>query len=167
MAIDFRLECGNLEPEGDLLEGGIMSEKKARISKPRRPKSGLASGDIPRGIDVLVKKASVDPGFRKRLIEKRGDAAKEIDLELDPSERLILDHVSEAQLEAVVSRARVNWKDRAVFLGRTATVMLAALGTVTMSTGCGTKGHRAERPAYKKSEVEAPSDERTSSDTEA
>ena len=36
--------------------------------------------DIPRAIEVLIKKASVDPEFRQLLLEKREQAAGEIDL---------------------------------------------------------------------------------------
>jgi hypothetical protein len=33
--------------------------------------AGLAGGNIPRGIEVLVKKASVDPAFREALLDTR------------------------------------------------------------------------------------------------
>ena len=49
------------------------------------PGSGKPLGPIPRGIEVLVKKAAVDPQFRRLLLEKRGEAAKEIGLALDPA----------------------------------------------------------------------------------
>jgi hypothetical protein len=91
---------------------------------------------IPRGIEVLVKKASVDPGFRKLLLEKRSEAAKEIGLELDPAEAAMLRGVPEAQLEAIIAQTTVSPMTRAAFLGRAAAVMLAALGaSVTGADG--------------------------------
>lgn len=68
---------------------------------------------IPRGIEVLVKKASVDPAF----------------------------------------------------LGKTA-VMLTALGTITLPTGCATKGNDADRDYLVKKELEAPADDESGDDSE-
>ena len=56
----------------------------------RPPGSGKPVGDIPRGIEVLVKKASVDPRFCDTLLRRRADAAKEIGLELDPESQWII-----------------------------------------------------------------------------
>ena len=41
----------------------------------RPPGSGKTLGPIPRGIEVLVKKAAVDPSFKQTLMEKRAKAA--------------------------------------------------------------------------------------------
>ena len=41
----------------------------------RPPGSGKEVGPIPRGIEVLVKKAAVDPAFKQILLEKRAKAA--------------------------------------------------------------------------------------------
>ena len=38
---------------------------------------------IPRGVEVLVRKASVDPAFKDLLLTAREAAASQIDLELD------------------------------------------------------------------------------------
>ena len=48
----------------------------------RPPGSGTSIGSIPRGIEVLVKKAAVDPAFRTLLLERRGQAAEAIGLVL-------------------------------------------------------------------------------------
>lgn len=124
-------------------------------------RSGTSIGEIPRGIEVLVKKASVDARFKELLVEKRAEAAREIDLKLDPAERAILNNTPKRQLEAIISRTKVSWKDRAVFLGRTATVMLAALSTVAMTTGC-TKGNRPDREDLARTEMKASQDEEES-----
>ncbi|GAG42054.1 unnamed protein product, partial [marine sediment metagenome] len=41
----------------------------------RPPGSGKTVGPIPRGIEVLIKKAAVDPGFKMLLLAKRDGAA--------------------------------------------------------------------------------------------
>jgi len=101
----------------------------------RPPGSGKELGPIPRGIEVLVKKASVDPEFKTLLIEKRAAAAREIGLELAPAEVLMLNAVPAGQLEAIIANTKVSEISRAAFLGRAATVMLAALGVGT-AAGC-------------------------------
>lgn len=101
----------------------------------RPPGSGQPVGDVPRGIEVLVKKASLDADFRPLLIEKRADAAERIGLRLEPAEAAMLNAVPAAQLEAIIARARVEPQQRSAFLGYAAAVMLAAL-TATVATGC-------------------------------
>jgi len=101
----------------------------------RPPGSGKGLGDIPRGIEVLIKKASVDPEFKELLLEERAGAAKAIGLELDPSEVVMLNGVPEAQLEAIIARTTIAPKNKAAFLGRAAVIMLAALGVAT-APGC-------------------------------
>lgn len=103
-------------------------------------------GEIPRGIEVLVKKASVDPEFRRALIEKRAEAANEIGLTLDPAEAMMLGNVPQQQLEAIIGRTKVGSRIRPAFLGRAAGVMLAALGIgAVTSEGCATMGVRPDR----------------------
>jgi hypothetical protein len=99
------------------------------------------------------------------LIEKRADAAREIDLKLDSAERMILTNLPKEHLEGVIARTKVNWKHRAAFLGRTAAVMLTALGTITLPTGCG-KGIDPDRDYVLKKELEAPADDESGDDSE-
>jgi len=87
-----------------------------------------ANPPVPRGVEVLVKKAAVDAEFKTRLLEKRAEAAKEIGLELAPAEAMMLNAVAAAQLEAIIARTTVSPISRAAFLGKAAAVMLAALG---------------------------------------
>ena len=94
----------------------------------RPPGSGQSIGPIPRGIEVLVKKASVDPEFRKSLLTDPLDAAGEIGLTLDPAEKMMLGSVPAAQLEAIIARTHVPDRDRRAFLGKVAAVMLATMG---------------------------------------
>jgi len=101
----------------------------------RPPGSGQDVGDIPRGLEVLIKKASVDADFRQRLLQRRAEAADEIGLTLDPSEVLMLKAVPAAHLEATIARTRVPTEHRRAFLGTTASAMLACIGLGV--AGCG------------------------------
>ena len=83
---------------------------------------------IPRGIEVLIKKAAVDVAFRQRLLEERSEAAQAIGLTLTPAEVAMLDVASDEQLRATIDHTRVEPRLRPAFLGRAAAVMLAALG---------------------------------------
>ena len=94
----------------------------------RPPGSGKAVGNIPRGIEVLVKKAAVDPSFRDLLLEKRAGAAESIGLRLDPTEVAMLTSIPEAQLSAIIAGTKVAPGIKKAFLGYAAAVMLAALG---------------------------------------
>jgi len=91
---------------------------------------------IPRGIEVLVKKASVDPEFKALLLERRSEAAREIGLELAPAETAMLNGAASGQLEAIIAQTTVSPVSRAAFLGKAAAVMLAALGAGAGCDGC-------------------------------
>ena len=138
---------------------------RTTIVGARPPGSGKSRGNIPRGIEVLVKKASVDIRFKELLMRERAKAAHEIGLSLDPAEAMIVNCVPTSQLEAIISRARVSQKSRAAFLGRAAAVMLAALGTATLGTSCA-GGCRADEPELNESEAEPPASENATQDTE-
>ena len=93
----------------------------------RPPGSGKPLGPIPRGIDVLVKKAAVDPEFRALLLSDRARAADAIGLQLDPAEAAMLAAVPAGQLETIIDRTSVPVEQRRAFLGKAAAAMLAAL----------------------------------------
>lgn len=101
----------------------------------RPPGCGKDVGEIPRGIEVLVKKASVDPEFKALLLEKREGAAERIGLELAESEILLLRSIPKAHLETVISHTQVRPMDRKAFLGYAAATMLATLGLVSCDPG--------------------------------
>jgi hypothetical protein len=91
------------------------------------PREGRSLGDVPRGVEVLIKKAAVDPAFKKMLLEKRARAAEAISLTLSPAEEAMLEAVPEAQLRAIVANTKVSPGLRPAFLGYAAGAMLAAL----------------------------------------
>jgi hypothetical protein len=116
------------------------SEKEAvftTIVGGRPPGSGTQVGAIPRGIEVLIKKASVDPEFKRLFLEKRADAASEIDLKLSEAERSMLSSISVEQLEKIIDNTKVRPEHRMIFLGKVAMLMLAVVtGTAITSTMC-------------------------------
>jgi len=83
--------------------------------------------EIPRGVEVLVKKAAVDPSFKKLLLERRAEAAEAIALTLSAAEEAVLAAVPEAQLRAIIASTKVSPSLRPAFLGYAAAAMLAAL----------------------------------------
>jgi acyl carrier protein len=87
---------------------------------------------ISQRIEVLLKKASVDPAFRTAFLERRGEVAQEIGLQLEPEEAAMLRAVRREQLEAIIARTSVPEEHRRAFLGQAAAAMLAALGIVAV-----------------------------------
>jgi hypothetical protein len=100
----------------------------------RPPGSGQRLGPIPRGVEVVIKKASVDDQFKQSLLTERADAAKRIGLTLDPAEAMMLTAVPAEQLETIIAQTTVPQEHRRAFLGTAAAAMLAAVGL--MSSGC-------------------------------
>ena len=115
----------------------------------RPPGSGQPVGAIPRGIEVLVKKAAVDPAFQEQLLLNRAAAAAAIGLTLDPAEALMLAAVPAAQLETIIAQTTVPQEHRRTFLGQAAAAMVAIVAG-TAASGCGEiKGSRPDRPDKK------------------
>lgn len=108
----------------------------------RPPGSGTQIGNIPRAIEVLVKKASVDPEFRQLLLNKRAEAAKEIDLELTEAEREMLSSIPDEQLRKVIANIKVKLEHLDIFQGTAGKLMLAAvIGVVLVGVMTPTLGH--------------------------
>jgi hypothetical protein len=112
----------------------------------RPPGSGRSNTEIPRGIEVLVKKASVDAAFRELLLEKRAGAAETIGLTLDPAESAMVNAVPREQLEAIIDSTSVPTEQRRAFLGKVAAAMLAAIGVSAVGCAPATDGIRPDRP---------------------
>lgn len=112
----------------------------------RPPGSGRSNVNVPRGIEVLVKKAAVDPEFRELLFEQRGGAAAAIELELDPAENAMLNAIPQEQLAQIIGQTTVPMEQRRVFLGRIATAMLAVLGASLTGCSPSTRGTRSDLP---------------------
>ena len=102
-------------------------------------------GQIPRGVEVLIKKASVDPVFRKLLLAKRAGAADAIGLKLEPAEVAMINSIPAAHLKATIRSVKVPSSQRAAFLGWDALIMLAVLA-VAAGMCFPSLGHTADRP---------------------
>lgn len=127
----------------------------------RPPGSGKQLGDIPRGIEILIKKASVDSAFRSLLFQKRAVAAESIGLRLNDAEVAMLGAVPVEQLSMIISNARVEPQQRVAFMGYAAAVMLAALSATSIA-GCDrTSPTDGIRPDAVPSTISAPPDTTT------
>ncbi len=107
-------------------------------------------GPIPRGVEVLVAKASVDPEFRAVLLDRRAAAAAQIGLELEPAEATMLAAVAREQLEAIIARIRVPEQFHAAFLGPDLAPMLAAVAA-TPDAAWEVEGERDAKPDWRRS----------------
>ena len=116
----------------------------------RPPGEGETIGATPRGLEVLLKKASLDKAFRKVLLADPEKAARKIQLDLSEAEEAMLRSIPRRALSQMISQVRVPGKQRLAFAGTTAAVMLAAPGATL--TGCGERqgaqpaGERPDRP---------------------
>jgi hypothetical protein len=89
---------------------------------------GQVVRDIPRGLEVLLKKASLDSEFRCQLLRERSQVAHAIGLELDETETAILEALPENNLQSMIDKTVVPPSQHGVFRGYTAALMLAAVG---------------------------------------
>ena len=100
---------------------------KTTIVGGRPPGSGKEVDAIPRGIEILLKKAAIDESFRKTFLGDRLNAADAIGLTLQPVEAAMLKAIPDSALESMIAAAKVQPRIRQAFMGYTAAVMLAAL----------------------------------------
>ena len=107
------------------------------------PEEQSRTDSISRSIEVLIKKASVDPEFRQLLLDTRAGAAKEIDLELTQAEIDILSSIPREQLEKIIESTKVPPEQKPVFLGTFGKIMLATAvaGTITIGLLTPSLGH--------------------------
>ena len=105
------------------------------------------SAAIPHGIEVLVKKAAVDPAFRKILLERRAAAAELIELPLQPEEEAMLASVPAQQLESIIAQTIVPQEHRRTFLGTVGVAMLALATGVVLVGMLSPAGIRAGKRA--------------------
>lgn len=121
-----------------------MPAVKTTIVGGRPPGSGTPIGAIPRGLEILIKKAAVDPEFRALLLEKRSAAAADFELALEPAEVAMLNSVPAEQLEAIIAGTQVPEATRRALLGKITAGTLAAIGVVAVVDSC-TLGIRPSR----------------------
>jgi len=87
---------------------GFAAYASSAESTKRHDAKLVASGDaprkVPRGIEMLLRRASVDAGFRVRLLAERADAAHRIGIVLEPAEVKMLNDIPIEQLQAMVGK---------------------------------------------------------------
>jgi hypothetical protein len=104
MSEEFRLSEPRVRGDRPVEQPAV----RTTIVGGRPPGSGRAVGDIPRGLEVLVKKAAVDPDFRRRLLAERAEVAQRIGLTLTPAEALMLATVPAEQLAAIIDQTHLS-----------------------------------------------------------
>ena len=120
----------------------------------RPPGSGTRVGAIPRGVEVLLKKASVDPEFCQLLLEKRAEAAQTIDLELTEAEREMLTQIPAEQLEQIIRNTKVKPEHRSIFQGTAGKLMIAAvIGVGIVSVLTPSLGHTIQTAGISPEEI--------------
>lgn len=122
-----------------------MPAVKTTIVGGRPPGCGQPIGPIPRGLEILLKKAAVDPEFKAMLLAKRAAAAVELGLVLERAEAAMLDSVPADQLALIIANTKVSDETRRTLLGKLTAASLAALGSAAViSAVClPTLGHTA------------------------
>lgn len=128
----------------------VPSEKpavKTTIVGGRPPGCGKDVDSVPRGIEILVKKASVDHAFREVLLKERAAAANRINLSLDDTEVVMLNNIPQSHFEGIISATKVSPNMKQVFLGYTAAVMLAALTATANAADDDLRVSQGIRPA--------------------
>lgn len=99
-------------------------------------------GDIPRGLEILVKRAAIDIAFKSALLTKRDKIAEELDIPLDPSEKAMLACIPAEHLEKMIQATEVPPAQHKLLAKGTTAAMLALLAQLTFAPVPG----RAEAP---------------------
>ena len=132
----------------DLLNGSVSGNEQAvetTIVGGRPAGHGQGVGDIPHGIEVLIKKASVDASFRHVLLENHSKAVLDIGLDLTMAEFAILVATTPSQFKAIIENTKVPDAQRSAFLGRDVNMMRAAIAANCECLACRRiKGHDFE-----------------------
>ena len=122
-----------------------MKSREEEKEATKTTTAGRSDTTVPRGIEVLVKKAAVDEEFCGMLMAQRGAVAAVIGLELDPAESAMLNAISAEHLARIIHQTVVPQEQRRVFLGHMAAAMLAVLGVGLAVTERVAKGGRVIR----------------------
>jgi len=94
-------------------------------------------GNSPHGIEVLLKKASLDGDFAVVLLQSPDEAARLIGLDLQDSERRILANTPASTLQTMIRHTKVPRQQLSAFKTMSAVLMLAAVVAVSsLASAC-------------------------------
>jgi membrane carboxypeptidase/penicillin-binding protein PbpC len=106
-----------------------------------RSRSDRIVRDIPRGIEILLKKAKADAAFRELLLRDPLQAARSIELELGESEAKMLTCAPRAHLRAMVDHTSIPRQQVAVFrTAKTAAALVLALASTLVAPAFASAG---------------------------
>ena len=147
-----------------------MAEKKIRMAtseKPGEQGHTIVGGrpqatrsmrsDIPRALEILVKRAAIDSKFKTELLARRDKIADDLQLPLDESERAMLACIPAEHLEKMIKTTEVPPAQRSMLAKGTAAAMLALLAQLTFAPVPGraeTPPELSSKPIAAKSETE-------------
>ncbi len=129
-----------------------MSEKKIRMATSEDPQDQghtIVGGrpaaaksqrtDIPRGLELLIKRAAIDSEFRITLLEKREKLIEELQIPLDESEKAMLACVPAEHLEKMIAATEVpTSQKRALRTGSVAAMVALMTGLAFAPVAGGT-----------------------------
>jgi hypothetical protein len=106
----------------------------------RPPDEGAKLPPVPTGIQELLRLASVDCDFRRKLIESRGQVAGAAGVSLTRSEEAVLQSVPAQQLELMIESVPPTPPDRRGFLRGVAASAVTVLGGAALASCPGPVG---------------------------
>lgn len=121
--------------------------EKFRTIVGGRSRSNRLAGDSPRGIEILLKKASVDPAFRLSLLQEPLAAARSILLDLKQVEIDILESAPRPILERMIENTFVPKQHVKTFRTAPSAAILALLLSTTVVVPVLAGGGQEELPA--------------------
>lgn len=145
---DLPRDLTDIDP-GEMLKSYALAESAKNVEEDAQVEPAPAVSvisKVPRGIEVLVKKASVDPKFRELLLADPQAAARSIELSLTQFEQEMLGTVSQSQLLAIIKATVVPESQRRVFIEATAATMILAIGGLAVLALGVSAGHISDNP---------------------
>ena len=121
--------------------------EKGRTIVGGRSRSNRLVGNFPRGIEIMLKKAAVDPSFSQYLVQDPINAAGSIALDLKPVEINILTNTSKSVLEKMIASTRVPKQHVKTFRTATAAAMMVAVLCTTVVMPAPASAGIEDRPA--------------------
>jgi len=127
-----------------------MFDHEGPVASDSLVTDGQNSSTVPTGLEQLLGLAHDDPTFRDLLLRKRAETADNAGIQLNASEKRILQAVSAHQLATMINKMPPYDPSRRGFLAKTAAAAAVLLGgaaiggTTTSCIACG--GDRGDIP---------------------